>query len=84
MVNVYALIAIGVNAEGYREILGVDVTTAEDGAGLADVFALTDRPRPGRGATSSPETPTPAFSRRSARLCPARPGSDAVPITRPT
>jgi putative transposase len=24
---------VGVNAEGYREILGIDVTTAEDGAG---------------------------------------------------
>jgi putative transposase len=33
VVNVHALIAVGVNAEGYREILGVDVTTAEDGAG---------------------------------------------------
>ena len=33
VVNVHALIAVGVDAEGYREILGVDVTTAEDGAG---------------------------------------------------
>ena len=33
VVNVHALIATGVNAEGYREILGIDVTTAEDGAG---------------------------------------------------
>jgi len=32
MVNVHALIAVAVNAEGYREILGIDVTTAEDGA----------------------------------------------------
>jgi putative transposase len=31
--NVHALIAVGVNAEGYREILGLEVTTAEDGAG---------------------------------------------------
>ena len=31
VVNVHALIAVGVNAEGYREILGIDVTTAEDG-----------------------------------------------------
>ncbi len=31
VVNVHALIATGVNAEGYREILGIDVTTAEDG-----------------------------------------------------
>ena len=33
VVNVHALIAVGVNKEGYREILGIDVTTAEDGAG---------------------------------------------------
>jgi len=33
VVNVHALIAVGVNAEGYREILGIDVSTAEDGAG---------------------------------------------------
>jgi putative transposase len=33
VVNVHALIAVGVNAEGYRKILGVDVSTAEDGAG---------------------------------------------------
>ena len=33
VVNVHVLIAVGVNAEGYREILGIDVTTAEDGAG---------------------------------------------------
>lgn len=33
MVNEHALIAVGVNNEGYREILGIDVSTAEDGAG---------------------------------------------------
>jgi putative transposase len=33
VVNVHALIATGVNAEGHREVLGIDVTTAEDGAG---------------------------------------------------
>jgi putative transposase len=44
VVNVHALIATGVNAEGYREILGIDVTTAEDGAGwLAFWRALTAR-----------------------------------------
>ena len=32
VVNVCTAIATGVNAEGYREILGVDVFTAEDGA----------------------------------------------------
>jgi putative transposase len=44
VVNVHALIATGVNAEGYREILGIDVTTAEDGAGwLAFWRSLTAR-----------------------------------------
>jgi len=33
IVNVHALLATGVNADGYREILGLHVTTAEDGAG---------------------------------------------------
>ena len=51
VVNVHALIAVGVNAEGYREILGIDVTTAEDGAGWFDVPAVADRPRPVRGQT---------------------------------
>jgi putative transposase len=32
-VNVHALVATGVNAAGYREILGLQVTSAEDGAG---------------------------------------------------
>jgi putative transposase len=32
IVNVSALIATGVNAEGHREILGLDVATGEDGA----------------------------------------------------
>jgi putative transposase len=33
IVNVVAVVATGVNADGYREILGVDVFTTEDGAG---------------------------------------------------
>ena len=31
--NVAALIAVGVNEEGHREVLGIDVVTGEDGAG---------------------------------------------------
>ena len=31
VVDVHALIAVRVNAEGHREMLGVDVSTAEDG-----------------------------------------------------
>jgi putative transposase len=37
-VNVHALIATAVNAEGYREILGLQVTSAEDGAGWLAFF----------------------------------------------
>ena len=37
-VNVHALIATGVNAEGYREILGLHVSSAEDGAGWLGFF----------------------------------------------
>src|SRR5918998_675238 len=33
VVNVHALIATGVNADGHREILGLDVASAKDGAG---------------------------------------------------
>jgi putative transposase len=33
IVNVAAVVATGVNADGHREILGVDVLTTEDGAG---------------------------------------------------
>jgi hypothetical protein len=32
-VNVHCLVATGVNAGGRREVLGVDVTSSEDGAG---------------------------------------------------
>jgi putative transposase len=37
-VNVHALLAVGVNNEGYREILGLHVTSAEDGAGWLAFF----------------------------------------------
>jgi putative transposase len=37
-VNVHALIATAVNAEGYREILGLHLTSAEDGAGWLAFF----------------------------------------------
>jgi putative transposase len=43
-VNVHALIATGVNASGYREILGIDVASSEDGAGwLAFLRGLVAR-----------------------------------------
>ena len=38
IVNVHALLATGVNADGCREILGLHVTSAEDGAGWLAFF----------------------------------------------
>ena len=44
VVNVHALIATGVNADGHREILGLDVASGEDGAGwLAFLRGLVAR-----------------------------------------
>jgi putative transposase len=38
VVNIACLLAVGVNGEGHREILGVDVATSEDGAGWLGFF----------------------------------------------
>ncbi len=38
VVNVHTLVAVGVNAEVYREVPGVDITSAEDGAGWLSFF----------------------------------------------
>jgi len=38
VVNVHAMIATGVNAEGHREVLGILVSSAEDGAGWLGFF----------------------------------------------
>ncbi len=38
VVNVHALLATGVNGDGHREILGLAVTSAEDGAGWLAFF----------------------------------------------
>lgn len=44
VVNVHTLVATGVNADGHREILGLDVASAEDGAGwLAFLRGLVAR-----------------------------------------
>jgi putative transposase len=43
-VNVHALIATGVNSDGHREILGLDIASSEDGAGwLAFLRGLAAR-----------------------------------------
>jgi putative transposase len=47
-VNVHALLATGVNADGYREILGLHVTSSRRRRRLAGVLPRPDRPRPHR------------------------------------
>ena len=48
--GVHALIATGVHADGHREILGLDVATAEDGAGWLAFLPRAGRPGPVWGA----------------------------------
>jgi putative transposase len=38
VVNVHVLVAVGVNNDGHREVLGVDVASGEDGAGWLAFF----------------------------------------------
>ena len=79
-VNVHALIAAGVNTEGYREILGLDVTTAGDGAGWLTFWrSLTARNL--SGSSSSPVTPCRRGGRD--RCLPARRGLAVVQNAQP-
>ncbi|NYD42077.1 transposase-like protein [Nocardioides panaciterrulae] len=83
VLNVSVMVATGVNADGHREVLGIQVATGETHAGWLTFF----RDLVARGLTGSrwsPATPTPASWRRSPPRCPARRGSAAAPTTRPT
>ena len=66
IINVHALVAVGVNADGHREILGIDVATAEDGAGwLAFLRSLIARGLSGvQLVISDAHTPTTSVRRR--------------------
>ncbi len=57
VVSVATVIATGVNAEGHREILGVDVFTTEDGAGWT-AFLRGLVPEGSPASPSSSPTPT--------------------------
>jgi putative transposase len=75
VVGVHTLIATGVNAEGYREILGVQVSSAEDGAGwlaffrdlvargLSGVALVTSDAHPGLVAAIGATLPAAAWQR---------------------
>jgi transposase-like protein len=59
VVKAAALVATGVNAEGYREIPGLRLHTTQDGSGWPAFFRdLAARGLSGSGR--SPPTPTPA------------------------
>ena len=46
MVNAAVLLATGVNADGHREVLGVQVTTSETAPAWLTFFQDLRRPRP--------------------------------------
>ncbi|MEV7004624.1 transposase [Streptomyces sp. NPDC093982] len=62
VINVHALIAVGVDTDGHREIPGMDIATAEDGAGWLAFPALTDRPRPVRRPAGHLRRPLPTWA----------------------
>ena len=80
-VNVHALLAVGVNADGHREVLGLDVTSDRGRRRLAGVLPRPDRPRPVRGRAGHLRRPPRPGRRDRRRPCPARRGSGAAPTT---
>jgi Transposase, Mutator family len=77
MVNVCTAIATGVNADGQREILGVDVFTVEDGAAWTSFL---------RGLVASPafawsSPTTTSASRRPLPRCCREPAGSAAECT---
>ena len=49
VVNTHVLVATGVIADGHREILGIDICSAESEAGWLTLFRGPELPRPDRG-----------------------------------
>lgn len=83
VVNVHALIAVGVNADGHRETLGLQVSSAEDGAGWLAFFRdLTARGLSGVKVVTSDAHR--GLVEASVRPCPAPAGRGAEPTTRRT
>ena len=84
VVNVACLVATGVNADGHREILGLDVCSVESAAGWLTFFrGLTARGLV-RGVAGDLRRPLGPGRRRRPRPCQVRRGSGAGPITRRT
>ncbi len=80
VVNVHALLAVGVNADGHREILGLDVACGQDGAGwlaffrglvargLTGVRLVTSDAHPGLVAAIGATLPGASWQRSSADM----------------
>lgn len=83
LVGVHALVATGVNADEHREILGLHVTTSEDGAGWLAFF----RDLVARCLTGVKLVTSDAHQGLVAAIAPpwaVPPGNGAAPTTRPT
>ena len=77
IVSVAVLIAVGVNADGRREVLGMEVGTSE-AEPIWTEFLRTRSPGAASGASSwLSRTPTKASRRPSPRCCPS-PGNAAA------
>ena len=81
IVNVAVVVATAVNADGHREVLGLDVITTEDGAGWTASCATSSPAGWPAWPWSSPTTIS-ASKPRSRRCCPA-PGDSVVERTSP-
>jgi transposase-like protein len=79
VVNVHALLAVGVNADGHREILGVEVASAEDGPGWLAFFRGLVAPGAVRGRAGHLRRP-----RRAGRGHRVRPsGGELAAVSHP-
>lgn len=76
-VNVHALVAVGVNADGQREVLGLEVASQEDACRLAGVSTRPDRSGPVRGTAGHLRRPP--WPGRCHRRGPAGRGVAALP-----
>ena len=75
------VVATGVNADGHREILGLAVTSAEDGAGWLSFFPDLVARGPVRGGHGHLRRPRRAGRGDRCHPCRARRGNAVEPIT---
>jgi hypothetical protein len=86
VVRVHALVATAVNGDGHREILGLHVTSAEDGSSWPGSSATWSPAAcsPPDGSGWSPPTPTPVWSPRSPPPSRGPAGNAVAPTMRRT